>query len=93
MNVKKTHVAYMLIHTHTLSRSNRREALCREVLLYLFFKTRFAVHLSNMRWKIIPCNIALHNTVPFLELCSAFGDCENNPGDMSGGVSVCVRVE
>ena len=54
--LKKAHVAYISIHTHKLSGSNRGEALCREVLLYLFFETRFAVYLSNMRWKGVPCN-------------------------------------
>ena len=33
----KAHVDYISIHTHKLSRSNRREALGHEVLLYLFF--------------------------------------------------------
>ena len=33
---KKAHTASISIHTHKLSRSNRGEALCREVLLYLF---------------------------------------------------------
>ena len=46
----KAHVADISMHTHKPSRSNRGEALCREVLLYLFFETRFAVYLSNMRW-------------------------------------------
>ena len=34
---KKAHVAYISMHPHKLSRSNRGESLCREVLLYLFY--------------------------------------------------------
>ena len=55
--LKKAHVAYMSMHIHTLSRSKRGEGLCHEVLLYLFFETRFAVYLSNMRWKEVPSSI------------------------------------
>ena len=48
---KCTHSLYVL-----LSRSNRGEALCCEVLLYLFFDTMFAVYLGNTRWNRVPCN-------------------------------------
>ena len=51
---KKAYIAYISMHTHKLSMSNR--ALCRQVLLYLFFETRFAVYLSNMRWMEVSCN-------------------------------------
>ena len=47
---------YMSVHiVHTTSRSDRGEALCREVLLYLFFETRFVVHLLYKRGKGVPC--------------------------------------
>ena len=63
------------MHTHKLSRSNREEALCREVLLYLLFETRFAVYSSNMRWKEVPCNngSTVYNTVRFLEFVLDLG--------------------
>jgi hypothetical protein len=53
----KAHTAYIWMNTHKWSRSNRGEALGHDVLLYLFFETRFSVYLSNMRY----------NTVRFLE--------------------------
>jgi hypothetical protein len=52
----KVHIAYISMHTHKLPRSNRGEALCREVLLYLFFETSFTVYWINMRWKEVKSN-------------------------------------
>jgi hypothetical protein len=41
--------------------------LCREVLLYLFCETRFAVHLHYMRQKGVQCTLmSLYNTVSVL---------------------------
>ena len=60
------------------------------MLLYLFFETRFAVYLSNMRWNEVPCNNG--STILRFFICSGFGDCEKTPGGVSGGVSVCVRA-
>ena len=57
------------------------------MLLNLFFETRFAVYLSNMRWKEVPCNKDTYNT--FLNLFLDLGT-EKTPGSMSGGISVCV---
>ena len=62
--------------------------MCREVLLNLFFETRFAVYLSNMRWKEIPCS----NTVRFLEFVLDLGIVKRALVGMSGGISVWVRA-
>jgi hypothetical protein len=58
------------------------------VLLDLFFETRFAVYLSNMRWKEIPCN----NTVRFLEFVLDLGIVKRPLVGMSGGINVWVRA-
>ena len=56
---------------------------------FLLFETRFAVYLSNRRWKFHAIR-ALYNTVRLSWICSGFGDGEKTPGGMSGGRSVCV---
>ena len=63
IKIKKAHVAYISMHTHKLSRSNRGEALCHEVLLYLFFESRFAVHLTIWEGTEFHAIMALYNTV------------------------------
>ena len=46
--------------------------MCREVLLYLFFETRLAIYLSNLRRKFHAI-MALYNTVCFLEFVLDLG--------------------
>ena len=47
-------VTHTCQYKHTTSKSHGGEVLCCEVLLYLFFETRFALHLSYIRWNGVP---------------------------------------